>query len=420
MKINKSNIIPFISYLYWERKKAAPPVALLESWQQLDDAAIQEHLQVLFESWGYAPAAADREIALFLARQPGTATTVAPASPIVTESPVIPQQAQPVPPLFERPATTPPPSPPPPPPVYTPPRTYTTNYPPAPAAPRRRSRRGAWSLLFLLLIALAAGVYALYQYTTYQSLKRLYTITDNVAVRDASGDVVGRMDVYGNPARNSYASLRALDNQEHLLPVNGKEYSMRMVLSDSATFRDYLFRRDENTFYVSAAYLTPNKEDYQRYREVFRSINNNAKESNRLSAAYRQVIVGALNAAGNKDLYVANTCNNQNNDLTAVWTNTAKGSKVKVAAAKMSDGQYYLFAGNTETGVYEAPQPLYYKAPNLSDLQPLRNRDLLFKENGSNVYLYQCDGSSTDFFATPDSEGKITSFQWSFDPTRQP
>lgn len=413
MKINKSNIVPFISHLYWERKKEAPPEELLESWHHLNNEEIQEHLQVLFESWGYAPAAADREIALFLARQrpPFAAQTTATGAP--EPDPAKPP-TPPAPPQQPAPAT---PRPlPPPAPVYHPP----PNYPPPGYQVRKKSRRGAWSLLLLLIIALAVGVYALYEYTRYTSLRRVYTITDNVAIRDATGDVVGRMDVYGNPAKNSYSSLRALDAKEHPLMVGGKEYNYRRVLADSATFKDFLFRKSENTYYVSAGYLTENREDYQLYREVFKAINNNARESSKLTAAYRQVIIGSLRAGNNTTLYVSNTCNNPRNDLTAVWKSQAPGEKVKLVAAKMSDGQYYLFAGNTETNVYEPPQPLYFKTPNLSELQPLANRDLLFRQTGNNVYLYMCDGKSTDFFATPDAEGKIKVFQWSFNPLNVP
>lgn len=419
MLINKTNIIPFISHLYWERKKEAPPEELLESWRHLNDAEIQEHLHTLFESWGYTPAAADREIALFLARQrpanPAADNLSAPTTPGPVAAPGTPPPYQP--PVF----ATPDPLPPPPVPNYTPPAQPQyrppQNYPP-PA--RRKSRRGAWSLLLLLIVALGIGVYALFEYTRYTSLKRVYTITDNVAIRDEAGDVVGRMDVYGNPAKNSFSSLRALDRKEHPLMVGGKEYNYRKVLADSATFKDFLFRKGEHTYYVSANYMTDNKDDYQLYREVFKAINNNDRESARLTSDYRQVIIGSLRAGGDTKLYVTNTCNNQNKDLTSVWKAAAPGGKVKLVAAKMSDGQYYLFAGNPQSNVFEAPQPLYFKAPNLSELQPLTNRDLLFKQSGSNVYLYQCNGKSTDFFATQDSEGKIKTFQWSFNPAATP
>lgn len=412
MKINKSNIIPFISHLYLERKKEAPPEALLDSWRHLDDAEIQEHLSVLFESWGYVPAAADREIMLFLARQKPSGfpqQSEIPPSPAPAYQPATtPQQ----PPVYATPA----PLQPPPVPSYNPP----PNYPPANYPRSRGSRRGVWTLVVLLIVALAAGVVALYEYTRYSTLKRVYTITDNVAIRDADGDVVGRMDVYGKPAINSFSSLRALDKKEHPLMVDGKEYNYRKVLSDAATFRDFLFRKSENTYYVSAGYLTENKEDYQLYREVFKTFNNNSKESSRLTSAYRQVIIGSLRAGGSTSLSVANTCNNQRNDLTAVWKSEASGGKVKLVAAKMSDGQYYLFAGNTETSVFEAPQPLYFKTPNLTELQPLANRDLLFRESNKKIFLYTCEGRNTDFFASPDPEGKIKVFQWSFNPVNVP
>lgn len=65
MRINRENITQFISYLFWKRKGEAPSRDLLESWEILDDEAIQEHLQVLFHNWGYDEVAQQKEIGAF-------------------------------------------------------------------------------------------------------------------------------------------------------------------------------------------------------------------------------------------------------------------------------------------------------------------------------------------------------------------
>lgn len=414
MKINQSNIAAFIAHLYRARKGEAPPQAVLDSWQGLSDDEINGHLRSLFESWGYTDAEAVAATDEFLAtRQEGPVNVPPP--------PQAPQSAPPIPPatppVYEapKPIYTPPPAP-----SYAAPTTPPQPQYIPPPPPQKRSRTGLWVIVSILTLLLLVGIYAGYQYGQYSGLKRVFTITDNVAIRNKEGGVVGRMDVYADPAKSSFASLRALDNQEYPLTVDGKDYNFRKVLTDSATFSDYLLHREASTRYVSAGYLTENQGDYQRYRDVFRAINNNAKESARLTAGYRQVIIGSLAAAGNTALYVDNVCNNQRTDLTSVWKYQAPGSKVKVAAARMSDGQYYLFAGNTDTRVYEAPVPLTYSASAQGE-QPLQGRDLLFGQDKSgHVNLYECGGSNTSFFATPDGEGKIKTFQWANDPGPAP
>lgn len=398
MKINNGNIVDFINYLFWKRKNEAAPNELLDSWRGLSDADIEQHLQVLFQNWGYDNAAQEQEIDHFLQSK----NTANPDDDFIIEEEISPSPKTPIYDIPQRP-------------TYKEPQyqeEYSNNYE---QQEPKKSYAGIIISSILILLLVAAG-YFLFQFVQYKNLNLVYVLTDNVAVRDVNGKLIARMDVYGNQANNSYSYLRALDNKDYEIGVDGKTYDYRKVLLDSINFMDYLFHRKESTSFVNTNFVTNNKNDFKKYREVFKNINNNQKENSKLTSAYRKIIIGSLSEDSKfNGLYLENTCNSNDKSLSSIIQYQIPGSSVQVVVAKLSDGQYYMLSGNNDSQVYEAPQIVYFKTPFVSDMKPLKDQDFIFKQNNNSYFLYKCNGSDTEYYAVMDGAGKIKYFKWSYD-----
>ena len=97
--ITKNNIIPFISYLFFQKNSTAAPQALLDKWAAVPEAEIAEQLQNLFAHWNYSPQQQEQTIQQFLLQNKSGAT---PPPPKNTQS-VYPSSPNPiVPPTTKR------------------------------------------------------------------------------------------------------------------------------------------------------------------------------------------------------------------------------------------------------------------------------------------------------------------------------
>ncbi|MFM2191462.1 MAG: hypothetical protein RLZZ118_419, partial [Bacteroidota bacterium] len=64
--ITKNNIIPFISYLFFQKNKTVAPQALLDKWAAVPEAEIAVQLQNLFTHWQYTTQQQEQTIQQFL------------------------------------------------------------------------------------------------------------------------------------------------------------------------------------------------------------------------------------------------------------------------------------------------------------------------------------------------------------------
>lgn len=398
MEINNSNITEFITFLYKKNFNQSPPEEILASWQDLEVEDIPFYIDELFTSWNFSKEAGEEMIQEFVAKNkkvvPPFIPTPAPKpEPIVTQPPPTQGSNQ----AYQQSNQT-----------YQ--KVNHTN-----VTPIKNTR--VYKQIFSLSLVLFATFllnFVLSKYKKFNEMNYIYVITDNVSIRDYDGNVVGRMDMF--PDKTSFALLRLMDNGTYDIKVGDQRYPCKKVLLDSIQFSDYLFNNKAAFAYVNENYVTDNKEEFQLFRTVFKEINNNAKEKNALNINHRKVIIGSLNH--NPDLlgtYVLNTCNSNNKDFSSILKMQQKDGDLYVIVAKMSDGQYYQFVGNTATSTYEDPKKVQIKVPYKNEFSNLKTEDLIFKNNDANHYLYKCNGTNTNYMAVLNEVGTINYFKWASD-----
>lgn len=381
MQIHSNNITTFIQYLYRRRLSQEASPEVLQSWSGLHDAEVQQYLKELFQSWNYSEEQVQKEIQDFYASHGNPA----PASPAQTRSEV----------PVQKPSATP---------ASAPVRNMT-------AAPKRSSK--TWIVL-LLLPLLAASVYVLYRYKQFKGMHYLYVTTDNVTIRDIEGKAIGRMDIY--PTASSVSYLRTTDNRSYQVKVNDKMYACRKVVFDSTSFSDYLWNKPEAFGYVNENYVIEDKDNFLVYRNVFKEINNVKNESATLTSPFRKVIVGSIRQNPElQQLYIVNTCNNNNKTYSSLIRQTLKDNLYGVVA-QLSNGGYYMFYGNPETNTYEAPKPLQYKTAYTDTYTDLKNDNTLFKLVNGTYFLFNCDGSAKEYYTTFDNTGRIGYLKYALEP----
>lgn len=422
MDIHTSNIAQFIKYLFWKRKGAMPSQELIDSWTSLNNEEIQLHLKNLFSTWGLSEEEMNQEIQKFIhSQRPTNPTTEMDPNldafepnermnlhtgKVVYEPPVYPNSPS-------QPRTEP----------LEPESTKEERWQREPENDvfledhedigKGGSRIVSKILLFLLALGLGAGGFYGYKYYQFQNLKRIYVLTDNVSVRNANGELVGRMDMVPNAKLSSFSSLRVLDDKDYPIVVDGAEYDYRKVILDSIGFNDFLWNKEEVAAYVNSNYVTDDESDFQIYKNVFKDIFNNAKENKALNSAYRKVIVRSILMRNDlRNDYLLNPCATNDKSLSGILKYQVAGSKTLVVLAKLSDGKYYIFSGNNETGMYEVPKEVQLKNPYSEELESLPRQDYLFKKNGDQFLLYSCKGERTPYFTVNDVSGKLGYIAW--------
>lgn len=384
MMINNTNIRNFIAYIYFNKYQTKPTEEILNSWSILTDEEITLHLQQLYQSWGKSTADLAQDVKAFEVvlnshlNQKSTIKTSthikeSTTTQVINEAP--PRNTQ--------------------------------------QAPTPKSNQSLW---YILLPILAIGGFISFKFVGFQALKPMYVITDNVAVRDADGNSVGRMDI--SPNNTSWNSLRVVDESIYEIPVNGKVSESRKLLLNDATFIDYLLNKKAKHVYVNKNFLTDNSDYIQLNTSVFEQINQVKNEQTALSSNYRKVIVGSISLEPSlKDKYILNTCNNAQKDFTAIIKIQLKDKKRYTAVAKMSDGNYYKFTGNPDENTFERPQMLKVKHPDQDGFIDLYGKDLLFKTIEGNTYLFNCDKSQLDFKMIKTADGDLSHFQSTYIPS---
>lgn len=381
MSINNTNIRNFIAYIYYNKYQTKPTDAILSSWTTLTDEEITLHLNQLYTSWGKTSDDLTQDISTFEAaitshiEQKNIKPSTTVAQPTVdTSINISPQTPKPAP---------------------------------------QSSKKWIW---YIILPILGISGFIGFKFVGFQALKPLFVITDNVAVRDADGNSVGRMDIF--PNNTSWNSLRAVDESIYEIPVNGKVSESRKLLLNDATFVDYLLNKKAKHVYVNKNFLTDNRDYINLNTSVFEQINQVKHENTALSSNYRKVIVGSISLENTlKDKYILNTCNNAQKDFTAIIKIQLKDKKRYTAVAKMSDGNYYKFTGNPDENTFERPQMLKVKHPDQDGFIDLYGKDLLFKTIEGNTYLFSCDKTQLDFKMIKNADGDLSHFQSTYIPS---
>lgn len=370
MRINQSNLQSFITHLFQLRNGNKPSQEILNSWSQISDEDIMLHLRNMTQQWGWTEVKLQSEINNFL------------NPPITNPNP-------------ETESYTPPPS-------FTATPEYKTN------------KKGKnFLLLFVLVVIFSVCGYVLWQYNKFNNLQRLYSVTDNVSIRDESGKTIGRMDIFGSS--NSITSLRAADNTIYNIVVDkqGNVSESRKLLKNDATFSDYFWGNKEMEMYVNKNFLTNNADYADIQKTVLAEISKTSKEMTQLKSHIRKVIIGSMGMDIEfKNLYIKNPCNNNTNEYTSILKHTLKDKKTISVICKLSDNKYYKLKGNPDENIYYPPQLAQVLNPMTGSLIPIEGPNLLFKYNVGKYNMYTCNKVETGFFAHYDNDGDIDYFMW--------
>lgn len=382
MSIAQNNIAEFITFLYKKKKNIAPPAALLEGWKALSNEEIDVQLDGLFASWGLGEAEKKQEINAFFKE-----TLFAPK----------PQAA--------------PKMPPPPPPRPQPQQTL----------PAVRRKPAAWkrSLWVVAAIVLLLAGYTGFRYMSYAGASYIYTITDNVSVRNEEKEIVARLDLFEVKSNiPSYQKMKAIDDKIYYRGIDNsdKTYPCRKVLLQENNFLAYLFNRQGQFGYVNTNYVVDNVKEFNLYQTAFKEIKTNKAENADLKALYRKIIIGSMSLdAGMENKYIAIHAGGIPRsalDATFAVIKQPVTENVKyVIIAGMSDGYYYSFEGDIKSNNFTAPQKIMVINAE-GQTEPLSGNYRFMNKDG-NIILYDCiRAAATNYEAKKDDNGKIVAFAY--------
>ncbi|HTO14510.1 MAG TPA: hypothetical protein VLZ83_02015 [Edaphocola sp.] len=384
--INEGNILDFINYLYKNNLERSPNQEELDSWAKLNSEEISDYLNQLFEKWGFTDENINQELEGFFQTQESFENKRSQEELVdegldnqETEEFINSDEVQEEVPYSYEPE-------------------------------KRKSYKWLW--LFILPI-IGISAYVIYKFQSFKQLNYLYVTTDNVAIRDFNGNIVGKMDIF--PSKNSVSFLRTTGLETYPFEVKNKQYQYRQVLTDSTTFMDFLLNKKESFAYVNENYVIDNKENFIIYRNVFKSINNSKNENNNLTSKYRKTIVGSLKLIPElQEFFLINSCNNNDKNYTSILKVQSKNNTYQVVA-QLSNGKYYLFTGQPDNNIFNIPEPFKFKVNGSSELTTFDNEGMLFKKENGAYFIYDCNKNARDHYVNIDNNGMIQFAKYSFD-----
>lgn len=378
MSITRNNIGDFITFLYRKRKGQEPPTQLIEGWKALSNDAIANELSGLFRSWGLTDEDKRMEINAFF------------------KETLFPSKTQPQPKVIPVAVTQPPVA--------------------QPGFPPFKKKRKRWPVYLLAIIVILGG-YVGYRYMAYSSMNYLYTITDNVQVRDENKKVVARMDLYKVKGTiPSFQKLKAVDKQIYYRGIDNSEnlYPSRKVLLKEVGFLGYLFGASGDIGYVNTNYVVDNVKEFDLYQTAFKEVKNNKAENADLKAIYRKIIIGSMSLDGDTEnkyiaLHTSGIPRSAADATYGIIKQTIRENVKYIIIAGLSDGYYYSFEGDIKNSDFSAPERIMLTNAE-KQTQPLKGAYRFMNKDGK-IILYDClTNTPTNYEAEKDGNGKITAF----------
>ncbi len=377
MSITRNNIGDFITYLFRKRKGQEPPAQLIEGWKALSNDAIANELSGLFRSWGLTDEDKRMEINAFFKETLFQHKTQQQQAPKVIPVAVAQQPLNPF---------------------------------------SKKKKRKVWPLALVAVIVIL-GSYVGYQYMAFSGMNYLYTITDNVQVRDEEKNVVARMDLYTVPGSiPSFQKLKAVDKEIYYRSIDNSDnkYPFRKVLLKEGSFLSYLFGRNKEVGYVNTNYVVDNVKEFDLYQTAFKEVKNNKAENADLKAIYRKIIIGSMSQDGDTEnkyiaLHTSGIPRSATDATYGIIKQTIKENVKYILVAGLSDGYYYSFEGDIKNSDFTAPQKIMITNAD-KQTQPLKGAYRFMNRDGK-IILYDClTNKPTDYEAEKDNNGRISSF----------
>lgn len=273
---------------------------------------------------------------------------------------------------------------------------------------------------FLIIILGFLG----YKYIAFKNTKYLYTITDNVSIRNDDNKIVARMDLFPvQGSTPSFQKLKALDNEIYYKSIDnsGQLFPFRKVLLKEGSFVSYLFGQNKETGYVNTNYVVDNVKEFDLYQTAFKEVKNNKNENADLKAIYRKIIIGSMSMDPSTDQkYISLHTNNlPKSAINATYGIVKQSIKTNVKyniIAGLSDGNYYSFLGDIQNNEYTAPLPITMVDEN-GESKPLTGSYRFINKDGR-IALYDClTNAVTNYKSQKNTEGNITSFVYEEPPS---
>lgn len=357
--IAKEHIVEFIAYLYKRRYNENAPAQLLQKWSALNETEIDDNLKQLFASWQYTPAMIDNELHTFNQGRN----------------------------------------------IYY--HEYETTITPS------TKRKIPWVFIFFIAL-LCFTAFIGYKYIHFSKLKYIYCLTDNVSIRDAQGNKLGRMDLFvsENDVVKSYDKLIYIgEEKNYKFPDLKNPIAVQEVMLTNS-FIDFILHKNNTTGYVASAYLTKSAEEFKLFKSVFVDLKKNQIENNRLSFNFRRTIVGCLRISDKKNMAVELPCNGSyDKEFNGIVTVDLGDGKYQVIA-RMDNKKYYSFIGNPSKSEYAEIKalPINYLGMYETDLKG----NYLLKKEGAQYVLYECDAKKTAYTSESSASNKeVLNFNYS-------
>lgn len=366
--INKQNIRDYIRFLYKMKNNTEPPAELLSKWASLNEEELQTNLQELYQYWNYSADKIQASEKQFMESR----LKVNPP-PVQTS---LPPTTQIPPPVYKAPANNP---------------------------GQHTSRTKNTVLYSLVALLVAGGIYVLYQYLEYQKLHTIYTLTQNVSIRDEAGNTIGNFASL--PGKTvTHTELFALNTDIYPLSIDStsKKYDFRKVVFEKPGFMAFL-KKDYECGYVNANYVIENKEEAEEYARIFskfQEVNNN-----RLKLSQRKIIFNVLKrSADNRKSYLLPGCNNSSKYFSGFLSNEIVENTRYQMIVKLEDGYYYSMIGDLNSNEYQQPTRIQLDGADC-------NENFLFKYTAKDGYkIYNCAGALLKITCTYDENKMISSF----------
>jgi hypothetical protein len=382
MSINKNNIADFIRYLFKKRKGTEPPQTLLDGWAALSNDEIAAQLSGLFQSWGLTDEDKRMEINAFLKNYLFTPKPVQPQRPPT----VVVSASNPLPPRLSD------------------------------ALPGKKKSSVMVKAIVSLAVVLILG-FLCFKYIAFKNTKFLYTITDNVSIRNDDNKIVARMDLFPvQGSTPSFQKLKALDDQIYYKSIDdgGQLFPFRKVLLKEDNFFSYLFGQNKEVGYVNTNYVVDNVKEFDLYQTAFKEVKNNKAENEDLKAIYRKIIIGSMGMDPGTDqkfiqLHTNSIPKSAVNETYGIIKQAIKTNVKYNIIAGLSDGFYYAFLGDIQSNEYTAPQKVMMVDAN-GETKALAGSYRFINKDGR-IALYDCmTNSVTNYLSQKDANGNIMSF----------
>lgn len=293
--INKNNLVGYLQFLGSRTGKVFPPEVLLR-WNSLAPGQVDEHLRVLHQRLG------------------------------LTELKVI---------------------------------QFRNEYLAMQARTNKKKGGGRfWIILGVVLVVLGlAGWYVFSKYQQFNSMDYVYSLADNVAVRerpDPSSVSKERMDLFGYYINKDGSRLTTF-TKLRLLKSGIENGFYKVSLNES--FFSYLMGSDGSSErYVNAKFVTTSETEFDSFQTKLGNLRDDFNELDKLQLNYRRLIVNAIT----KDpmlasLKPARPCTfsdkKANEEYLSIGQCTSGDKSESYVIANFSDGKCYSIQGDADLNV---------------------------------------------------------------------